>query len=373
MKLTVATESLAAAMTAAARIAAKISPVPIATSVLLAARPGQLTLTATDYDAWLEQTIAADVDEPGSACLPAHTLYGFTGTLATPAVKLTVEDGRAALRSGRSSVVIGALPAQDFPVLSAHETESQVRATIKSDDLRLMFKRVAPAMNDDATKPFLDAVHICVKQGRLRAEAAHRAMVMRQSIAVPDGLPDGLATIIPRATVKTLIGLLPHVNGDAQMVFDRGWFGLSWETASLRTKIYADTFPDLDPNIPTQAETTALCDTAALLQACRRLALLMDKGVSGRNLDLILGRDVTGAEAVRVRTVRATHGQGDEEIDAALTGPDTATRIKVDHLLMMLDQLGPNLILEFNAAKPDRFILRDAGDPGWLGLLMVNM
>src|SRR3546814_1026550 len=95
--------------------------IPILASVLVRAADGTLSLTATDRDLDVVESVACSVEQAGQTTVPAHTLYEIVRKLPDGAeVQLASvgDSGRMSIRAGRSNFSLPTLPVEEFPALS---------------------------------------------------------------------------------------------------------------------------------------------------------------------------------------------------------------------------------------------------------------
>lgn len=371
MKLTVKQKPFEAALAAADRIAAKISPVPVATHVRLAASESILNVAATDYDAWFLRELPAAVETAGGLCVSAHMLHRFVAGLdGKNDVTLTADKGNLRVRSGRASVLLGGVPADTFPMLTAREDANLARIELPCQDLRGLLQRTLPAMADDELRPFLGSVHLAGDGVHLLAEATTGALMLRQTLAHGGTVPD---VILPRSTVKALAAMIPS-SGTAQLAVSRGWgwAGVAWprdgHRESLTTKIYGDKYPDLGVNLrPGEAFDTVITVNGGALQAALGRLSQVIEAKHRRGVDL-----VAGETSLHLATVSGANAGEDELAATACEGSkESRRRVNVDFFARAAQLVDGEAVLAFRAAQLDRFVLTDTAHPGWLCLLMA--
>src|SRR4028119_834236 len=80
--------------------------IPILSNVLIEAdEEGGLRLMATDLDLQINETVEANVTDPGATTVPAHTLFDIVRKLPEGSqVELNAADGKMQVTDGRSRV-----------------------------------------------------------------------------------------------------------------------------------------------------------------------------------------------------------------------------------------------------------------------------
>ena len=113
MKLTIDRADLMRALSHVQSVVERRNTIPILSNVRLDAKDGMLTLSATDMDLEMNESVAAGVDTEGATTTPAHTLHDIVRKLPDDAkVELNLEPGGAMMTvtSGRSKFKLSCLP-----------------------------------------------------------------------------------------------------------------------------------------------------------------------------------------------------------------------------------------------------------------------
>ncbi len=367
MKLSVDPAAFAAALGAAARLSLKVSPVPPITCVRLDVNPGGLDITATDYDAWLEQTIpvTAPAESMGRGiCVPAHALQRFVGGLTGAGeVRLEVQGTRAKVSQGNSSATFAALPADDFPLFQGRETGATAKLALPVAVLLDLFKRTVPAASDDEFRQDIAGVHLRLTDGALVASTFDGKMMCRQGIKVTAA---ALPTVtVPTKTAQMLVQLLPK-SGEALAVLDPAWIGFHAGPVTLTSRVQGGAFPNLDIVIPKDLATHAEIDPTGL-----RLALWRLIGLSTQPKPRV---DIAFADGEMVLTSgdKSPLHEGREAVPTTGRGPACKRRVDARLLLNAARCAGGRLGLataDDLSQMSDRLVLTDSGDSGWLSVL----
>ena len=104
--------------------------IPILSNVLIEGEEeGGLRLMATDLDLQINETVEADVTEPGATTVPAHTLFDIVRKLPEGSqVELIAAEGRMQVNAGRARFTLSTLPRDDFPVIAEGDLPTALRA-----------------------------------------------------------------------------------------------------------------------------------------------------------------------------------------------------------------------------------------------------
>ena len=122
MKLKADRATLIKALAHIQSVAEKRNTIPILANVMIEVAQGKLSLTATDMEIAVVETVPAATSRDGKTTAPAATLYEIVRKLPDGAeVELDFVGGDAhlALRAGRYATSLVTLPTDDFPSMTA--------------------------------------------------------------------------------------------------------------------------------------------------------------------------------------------------------------------------------------------------------------
>ena len=103
MKFSAQRETILKPLQAVIGVVERRQTMPILSNVLIVAREGQLTITATDLEVELAAHIALDVESAGEITVPGRKLLDICRALpGDVAVTISVDGDKATVRAGRS-------------------------------------------------------------------------------------------------------------------------------------------------------------------------------------------------------------------------------------------------------------------------------
>jgi DNA polymerase III subunit beta len=191
MKLTITTDKLCALLDAAKPAISTRSTLPILSHVLLKAEAGQLRVSATTLDIWIEATDEATIEADGAVCLPFLRLINAAKQFDGATVAIEAKNGAANFKSGASSLKLPTTSADEFPPVPP--SADGHRATIA--DLSAIFRRGLPFASVDTTRYVINAVFLT----KGAAVSTDGNQLLWQEIDY-----HGLDCIVPNATVAAV-------------------------------------------------------------------------------------------------------------------------------------------------------------------------
>src|SRR4028119_1115014 len=207
MKATIERATLLRSLGHVHSVVERRNTIPILSNVLLEAREdGSLRLMATDLDLQINDTVEAQVQQPGAITVAAHTLFEIARKLPEGSqVELSAAEGKLQVNAGRARFNLATLPRDDFPVIA--EGELPTKFELPAATLRQIIDKTRFAISTEETRYYLNGIFLHVSdeaQPVLKAAATDGHRLARVTVPRPagaEGMPD---IIIPRKCVGEL-------------------------------------------------------------------------------------------------------------------------------------------------------------------------
>ncbi len=255
MKILIERSTLLSALGHVTSVVERRTTIPILSNILLSAEDGMLRLKATDLEREVVEETEAEVIEPGSLTVAAHTLHDIVRKLpdgAQISLDLDAEEGRLHLSSGHASFTLQTLPADEFPDLSAEEMTHHFEMSAK--DLRRLIEKARFAISTEETRYYLNGIyfHSVETDGQkiLRAVATDGHRLAQVDLALPAGAENMPGIIIPRKTIHEIHRLIEDVKPPIKIALSSSKIQFSIGTVVVTSKLIDGTFPDYGRVIP---------------------------------------------------------------------------------------------------------------------------
>ena len=368
MKFTIDRGGLLKALTHVQSVVERRNTIPILANVLLRADEGVVELAATDMDISVIEKVAAEVSQPGSTTVSAHTLFDIVRKLEDGAqVELGggTEEGQLAVRSGRSMLKLATLASEDFPAMS--DDDMPHGFSLGTAELRSLIDRTRFAISTEETRYYLNGIYLHAAKGEkgpvLRAVATdcHRLALMESPL--PQGAEGMPGVIVPRKTVNELRKLIDEAEDEIAILLSDTKIRFAVDGIILTSKLIDGTFPDYDRVIPDGNDKF-------MEVSCKRFERAVDlvstiSTEKSRAIKLSLGENSLTLSATSPDAGSATEEleveYGDEELEIGFNSKyliDITQQINGDSARFALS----------DAASPT--IVRDSTDPSALYVLM---
>ncbi|MEM8833287.1 MAG: DNA polymerase III subunit beta [Pseudomonadota bacterium] len=259
----------------------KRNTIPILSNVLIKAEDGSLTMSTTDMDMEITETVAAQVSTPGGTTAPAATLFDIVKKLPDDAdveVVLDESGNQMTVKAGRSNFKLSCLPTNDFPELGKGDMATSF--SIPSNDLRALIDRTRFAMSTEETRYYLNGIylHAAEKDGVnvLRAVATDGHRLARFEMPLPDGAAEMPGVILPRKAVAELRKLVEEAGDAIQIDLSESKVRFSFDHIILTSKLIDGTFPDYQRVIPQGNDKVVEVNPKAFSSAIDRVSTISD-------------------------------------------------------------------------------------------------
>ncbi len=373
MKITIERAALLKALGHIQSVVERRNTIPILSNVLLEATAakggaGKLALTATDMDVAFVETVPAEIAKAGSTTVQAHTLYEIVRKLpegSQVGIEWSSEKGQVALRAGRSSFSLAALPSDDFPKMAAGELPHAFE--ILAEDLKTLIDKTRFAISTEETRYYLNGIYIHATKSAgvdvLRAVATDGHRLARLEMPLPDGAAKIPGVILPRKTVMEVRKLIDETAGAVQVSLSDTRVRFAFGDAVLVSKLIDGAFPDYERVIPSGNDKTMEVDRKLFAAAVDRVATISTE--KSRAVKLAATK---GLLSLTANSPDA--GTASEEIEVAYQGPAIEIGFNARYLLDIAEQIeGENATFKMaDAASPT--VVADAADPSALYVLM---
>ncbi|GAB3592492.1 DNA polymerase III subunit beta [Angustibacter peucedani] len=328
MKFRVERDVLAEAVTWAARGLPTRPPVPVLAGVMLEAHDdGTLTLSAFDYEVSARVSVAAEVSEAGTVLVSGRLLADISRNLPAQPVDVVTQDSKVSVTCGSSRFTLLTMPVEDYPTLP---DMPQSTGTVAGDVFTTAVSQVTTAAGRDDTLPILTGVRVEIEGSRITMLATDRyRLAMRTLEWQPEGTDAAAVALVPARTLGDTARAL-GASGTVELALGRTGGGdglIGFEAGRRRTtsRLLDGEYPKVASIFPTTSDAQAVIETAPLVEAVKRVAL-----VAERNTPVRLK---FSAGAVIIEAGQGDDAQASEQIDATLTGDDLEIAFNPQYLL----------------------------------------
>ena len=349
MRVTLEKSAFLKALNHVQSVVERRNTIPILSNVMVQAKGNEITLTATDLDLEIVESVAAEVLQAGGVTMPAHMLYDIVRKLPDGAqleLNQAGEKGRVSILAGRSRFALQALPPEDFPDLASGEFSNNF--SLAASDLRFLIERTRFAISTEETRYYLNGIYFHDVGGKhLRAVATDGHRLAQSQTVLPEGAAGMPGIIVPRKTVLELVKLLEGEDGEVEVSISSQKIRFSSGKLVLTSKLIDGTFPDYERVIPRGNDKILEADTKQFAEAVDRVSTISFEKSRAVKLALSSGK-------LSMVVNNPDSGSAEEEIQVSYDRDAMEIGFNSRYLLDVAAQV---------KAETMRFEFNDAGSP----------
>jgi DNA polymerase-3 subunit beta len=356
MKFEITREALLKPLNLVAGVVERRQTLPILANVLLVLDGDRLSLTGTDLEVELVGRVQLPTaGESGEVTVPARKFVDICKSLPEGSdIKLSAEEGKVTVKSGRSRFTLSTLPAREFP--SVEDSMGTHQFTLKQGELRRLIDRTGFAMAQQDVRYYLNGMLWELKAGQLRVVATdgHRlAMCTLPSKVESDS---DAQVILPRKGVLELSRLLLVDDEDIVIVIGSNHIRATTIDFTFTSKLVDGKFPDYERVLPRAADKIVLGSRLELRQAFTRTAILSNEKYRGVRLKL-------SADTLEIRANNPEQEEAEELVAVDYSGDSLEIGFNVSYLLDVLGVLSGERI-KLSLADPNSSALLEESEDG---------
>ncbi|MGV8858429.1 DNA polymerase III subunit beta [Rhodoglobus sp.] len=327
MKFQVNRDVFSEAVSFAVKLLPQRTTLPILSGVLIEATDEGLTLSSFDYEVSARTQITADVDEPGRVLVSGKLLAEIASRLPNAPVRFSTEDNKITVACGTGHFTLSSMPVEEYPTLP--QISDRV-GTLKADLFSAAIAQVAVAASRDDVTPVITGVQLEVSENNISLVATDRYRVAVRDIEWNAG-ESGVESATALVPAKTLveIGKTFANSGEISVAItstdERELIAFQADKKTVTSLLIKGNFPPVRRLFPETVDNFAVMNTAELIEAVRRVSLVLEREAALRF--------TFTTEGVTLEAIGSEQAQASETIDAFLTGDDTVVSLKPQFLI----------------------------------------
>ncbi|GAA2226282.1 DNA polymerase III subunit beta [Herbiconiux moechotypicola] len=327
MKFQVNRDVFSEAVSFAVKLLPQRTTLPILSGVLIEAGDDGLTLSSFDYEVSAQTRIAAEVEEPGVVLVSGRLLSDIASRLPNAPVRFVTEETRIVVSCGSARFTLLSMPVEEYPTLPQVGAESGL---LPAEQFAAAVSQVAVAASRDDVTPVITGVQLEVSENTISLVATDRYRVAVRNIDW-DSNDSGVTAATALVPARTLqeVGKTFGNAGTISVAIsgndDRELIAFKSDRKTVTTLLIKGNFPPVKRLFPESVDNYAVINTADLIEATKRVSLVLEREAALRFTFTIDG--------VTLEAIGSEQAQASESIDALLTGDDTVVSLKPQFLL----------------------------------------
>jgi DNA polymerase-3 subunit beta len=318
------------AVSFAVKLLPQRTTLPILSGVLIQANDDGLVLSSFDYEVSSRTEIQADVEEPGTVLVSGRLLAEIAGRLPNAPVRVSTEESRISVACGSASFTLLSMPVEEYPSIPEIGEQTGV---VPAEEFASAVAQVAVAASRDDVTPVITGVQLEVRENNVSLVATDRYRVAIREIdwdgggVAGEGV-DTLTALVPARTLQEVGKTFGHSGNIAIAITsrdDRELIAFSADRKTVTSLLIKGNFPPVRRLFPDTVDNYAVMNTAELIEATRRVALVLEREAALRY--------TFTADGLTLEAIGSEQAQASESIDAILSGDDTVVSLKPQFLL----------------------------------------
>jgi len=328
MKLTAAREALLKPLQAVIGVVERRQTMPILANVLLVAKDGEVSVTATDLEVELVANADVQVDSPGEVTVPGRKLLDICRALPDDAqIAISQSGEKLSIKSGRSKFSLTTLPAAEFPTVE--DISGGKSVAVSQQVLARLLDKTHFSMAQQDVRYYLNGLLLETGGKVLRAVATDGHRLALCEVDVDGGDAPEQQVIVPRKGVLELQRLMSG-EGDLTIELGTNHIRIQLEGIRFTSKLIDGRFPEYDRVIPQDTSNAMSADRGLFKSALQRTAILSNEKYRGIRLIIRDNNMVLQAH-------NPEQEEAEEELEIEYDGEEIEIGFNVNYLL---DALG---------------------------------
>ena len=333
MKLTVHRDVFAEAVSFAVKLLPQRTTLPILSGVLMNAHGGSLTLSSFDYEVSARTTVTADVDQEGQVLVSGRLLSDIAQRLPQQDVHLELDGSSIKVLCGTAKFSLLTMPLEEYPQLP--EVSGQV-GEVSGQEFSDAIAQVSPAASRDDVTPVITGVllHLNGSELSLMATDRYRVAVRNVKWNSSEALSD-VSALVPSRTLAEVGKTFQHSDTVTVTIStggDRELVAFSSADRTVTSLLIKGSFPPVQRLFPETIDNYAVVNTAELIEATRRVSLVIER-------EAPLRYSFT-ADGVLLEALGSEQAQASETTDGHLVGNECVVSLKPQFLIDGLSHTG---------------------------------
>jgi DNA polymerase-3 subunit beta len=293
--------------------------------VLIETTDDGLSLSSFDYEVSARVRIDAQVEEPGRVLVSGKLLADIANRLPGLPVEVSTQDNRVLVSAGSAKFTLLSMPVAEYPSLPA---VGEPTGVVPSGTFSGAIAQTVVAASRDDVTPVITGVQLEASDSTISLTATDRYRVAVRELPWAGGDGDTTTALVPARTLQE-VGRTFANAGDVGIGITRGGdrelISFSADRRTVTSLLIKGNFPPVKRLFPETVENYAVINTAELIEATRRVSLVLEREAALRFTFTIDG--------LTLEAIGSEQAQASESIDALLTGGDTVVSLKPQFLL----------------------------------------
>jgi len=336
MKIIAKREAILGPLQSVIGVVERRQTMPILANVLLSAKGGRLSVTATDLEVELVASSEVDVQRAGDVTVPGRKLLDICRALPEGVeITLTQEGERMLVRARKSRFTLSTLPASEFPTVD--EIDAQQTLKLPQKDFKRLLEKTHFSMAQQDVRYYLNGMLLETSVKMLRSVATDGHRLALCEVELSEGAKSGQQVIVPRKGVLELQRILGGEDQILEVGIGSNHVRVQIGDIRFTSKLIDGRFPEYSRVIPSNPGFSVVAGREELRQALQRAAILSNEKYRGIRFAVKPGMLV-------IQSHNPEQEEAEEQLEVVYDGPELDIGFNVNYLLDALAAIeGPEV------------------------------
>jgi DNA polymerase-3 subunit beta len=272
MIINILQENLLRALIKTSRIVPAKPQLPIIQNILLLAKDGMVTITATNLETTEIVSVGAKIEKEGGLCVSSRLLLEFVSSLPQATVTLSVKEGSLLISCGGFRATIPGINPSEFPQMPERIKKGEV--IIQKEEIVASVGRILYSAATDEGRPILTGVRVVQKEEETVFATTDGYRLSVKKIILQSKNP--LDLLVPARALGEVVKACTEDKESKTISLTKPTDGqISFLTGDteIRTRLIDGEYPVFEKIIPTKHNTRVLLDKNVLEKAVKAAAV----------------------------------------------------------------------------------------------------
>lgn len=342
------------------------SQLPVLLNLLIQAKNGKLTISATDLEIGIVVNIPAKIEEEGEITIPAKTFIELTTASQMDKITLETKQEGMTLTSEKIKTVFQTTPVEEFPKI--YEEKGKEIMVLKKKSISKDFSKIVFAASSDTERPALSGVLIKEDgEGFLLVATDGYRLSLKKHAVGGKGKEDGdVSVVVPARVIRELVLMGKEIDGESIGVYvsaEKNQILFSEDDITLVGRLIDAEFPNYEKIIPQEHSTKTIFSKEELQKAIKASYVFARQTANIVKMSIKKNKIIVSANAPSV-------GSSIIEVDAKTTGEENEIAFNARYLLDFFSNIEEEEV-SFEMAGPlNPGVFKIVGDDSFLHLIM---
>ncbi len=345
----------------------KKNTLPVLSNILLDAKDNTLTLSSTDMDISIVDSIKCTVLEEGATTINSQIIYDIVRKLDDNSeIEIISNDGKIlTLRANGSRFSLACLPKEEFPIIDQDNDGSVIK--INSKILFTLIDKTKFAISNEETRYFLNGLYFNIhnqdKKSTLTLVGTDGHRLAKFSHGIEQNIDQVTGVIIPKKTINELSKLLSDIDEDIEIIISSNKIVFFINKLIFISKLIDGNFPDYKRVIPDENKNIIDINREQLLSAVDRVSTIANEKSPVVKFKIM--KDI-----INLNTINSENSTATEDLKLSYDGDEFEIGFNSRYIMDMINNLEDEKISIKLRDGSSPIIAQEKSNPNLIYVLM---